>query len=166
MIRVFTYLYFYIAVLGRWMLLEQRLRGIKPSRSGGRQREKAKASLERRQTLDFLFAAICLVLLREINSPRHTDQYSLNPHLIWPQFPPISPSPPLPAFIFPPVLQFSPIIFGRPAWQPFFTATVQVRRRGREWCFLTRLGKCVCVCLGDVMDKMCRQGPPDAAEID
>lgn len=52
----------------------------------------AEPSLERRRALDFLFAAICLVLLREINSPRHTDQYSLNPHLIWREFPPISPS--------------------------------------------------------------------------
>lgn len=52
-------------------------------RRGERQREKLELSLEKRRALDFLFAAICLELLREINSPRHTDQYSFNPHLIW-----------------------------------------------------------------------------------
>lgn len=78
-------------------------------------RERLSPSLERRRALDFLFAAICLVLLREINSPRHTDQYSLNPHLIWQEFPPISPSLPPPppphplslCFYFPSPLVFS-----------------------------------------------------------
>lgn len=87
-------------------------KNVKKKRTAERERERLSPSLERRRALDFLFAAICLVLLREINSPRHTDQYSLNPHLIWQEFPPISPSPaassssPRSTFYFP-----SPLVF-------------------------------------------------------
>lgn len=93
--------------------MEEREKG----RERERERERLNLSLERRRALDFLFAAICLVLLREINSPRHTDQYSLNPHLICGEFPPISPSlmpPPLPLslhFYFP-----SPLVFSNHFW--------------------------------------------------
>lgn len=45
----------------------------------------------RRRELDFLFAAICHRPLREINSRLHTDRYSLNPDLIYREFPAISP---------------------------------------------------------------------------
>lgn len=45
----------------------------------------------RRRELDFLFAAICHRPLREINSRLHTNRYSLNPDLIYREFPAISP---------------------------------------------------------------------------
>lgn len=117
---------------------------------GGESRERLSLSLERRQALDFLFAAICLVLLREINSPWHTDQYSLNPHLIWREFPPISPSlppPPRPLFLhfyFPSPLVFSNH-FWASAWQPFFMLLVRagdIEGNDVSW---REQKECVCV---------------------
>lgn len=135
------------------MLQNQENQGRKTGRGGERQMEKLKLSLEKRRALDFLFAAICLELLREINSPRHTDQYSLNPHLIWWEFPPISPSiPPPPShphtlhFYFP-----SPLVFSNHfwvlAWQPFFMLLVRAGdTEGNDvsWC---KQRKCLCVCV-------------------
>lgn len=94
--------------------------------------------LEKRQALDFLFAAICLVLLREINSPRHTDQYSLNPHLIWQEFPPISPSlPPQPLSLL--FYSPSPLVFSNHfRVTAIFHATGLSRWHRRECCFLTQ----------------------------
>lgn len=72
----------------------------------------------RRRELDFLFAAICHRPLREINSRLHTNRYSLNPDLIYREFPAISPfSSPIPdplTYFLPtftlPLLSFSAII--------------------------------------------------------
>ncbi len=133
-------------------------------------KERLSPSLERRRALDFLFAAICLVLLREINSPRHTDQYSLNPHLIWREFPPISPS------LLPSPRRLSFPLSSR--FQPFFMLLVRacdtegndVSWREQRMCACVYV--CVCVRVGsdgyDVLAgrRSCRQGPPDAGEID
>lgn len=72
----------------------------------------------RRRELDFLFAAICHRPLREINSRLHTNRYSLNPDLIYREFPAISPfSSPIPdplTYFLPtftlPLFSFSAII--------------------------------------------------------
>lgn len=95
------------------------------------------------------------MLLREINSPRHTDQYSLNPHLICREFPPISPSLHLLSpFYSPSSCSFPAIIF---SWQPFFMLPVQAGDLGGDDASRRKRGVTVCVCAQKerVMDKMC-----------